>query len=167
MHFGSEDWIVWSVPTEELLLMLAITDRCQNTQCIAACWPLSNATISMWTSELNHWAMEEGVLVWCITFLHPATLQKLTGTVRGTWQRVQGVALASKFHTTQSNWASVGCVGKQVKSIKIPPHNLQGLRDLLLTSWYQIPEDTFRDLLESRHWWVKAVLAARGRPTQY
>ncbi|KAK3507226.1 hypothetical protein QTP70_011372 [Hemibagrus guttatus] len=38
---------------------------------------------------------------------------------------------------------------KQVQSIKVPPHNLQDLKDLLLTSWCQIPQHTFRDLVES------------------
>uniref|UniRef100_A0A0E9WSK0 Tc1-like transposase DDE domain-containing protein n=1 Tax=Anguilla anguilla TaxID=7936 RepID=A0A0E9WSK0_ANGAN len=56
---------------------------------------------------------------------------------------------------------------KQVRSMEAPPHNLQDLNDLLLTSWCQIPEDTFRGLVESMPRWVRAVLAARGGPTQY
>ncbi|KAK3570575.1 hypothetical protein QTP86_022521 [Hemibagrus guttatus] len=38
---------------------------------------------------------------------------------------------------------------KQVPSMEAPPHNLQNLKDLLLTSWSQIPQNTFRDLVES------------------
>ncbi|KAK3528676.1 hypothetical protein QTP70_007720 [Hemibagrus guttatus] len=38
---------------------------------------------------------------------------------------------------------------KQVRSMKVPPRNLQDLKDLLLTSWCQIPQHTFRDLVES------------------
>ncbi|KAK3525325.1 hypothetical protein QTP86_029840, partial [Hemibagrus guttatus] len=38
---------------------------------------------------------------------------------------------------------------KQVQSMEAPPHNLQDLKDLLLTSWCQIPQHTFRDLVES------------------
>ncbi|KAK3536457.1 hypothetical protein QTP86_012613 [Hemibagrus guttatus] len=38
---------------------------------------------------------------------------------------------------------------KQVPSMEAPPHNLQDLKDLMLTSWYQIPQHTFRDLVES------------------
>ncbi|KAK3563664.1 hypothetical protein QTP86_033502 [Hemibagrus guttatus] len=55
---------------------------------------------------------------------------------------------------------------KQVRSMKAPPHNLQDLKDLLLTSWCQIPQHTFRDLVESIPRWVRAVLAAKGGPTQ-
>ncbi|KAK3518097.1 hypothetical protein QTP70_033324, partial [Hemibagrus guttatus] len=38
---------------------------------------------------------------------------------------------------------------KQVRSMKAPPHNLEDLRDLLLTSRCQIPQHTFWDLVES------------------
>ncbi|KAK3520359.1 hypothetical protein QTP70_023838 [Hemibagrus guttatus] len=38
---------------------------------------------------------------------------------------------------------------KQIRSMEVPPRNLQDLKDLLLTSWCQIPEHTFRDLVES------------------
>jgi len=41
--------------------------------------------------------------------------------------------------------------------MEAPPRNLQELKDLLLTSWCQIPQHTFRGL----------VLAAKGVPTQY
>ncbi|KAF7659717.1 hypothetical protein LDENG_00294150 [Lucifuga dentata] len=56
---------------------------------------------------------------------------------------------------------------KQVRSMQAPPHNLQDLKDLLLTSWCQIPQDTFRSLVESMPRQVRAILAARGGPTQY
>ncbi|KAK3543802.1 hypothetical protein QTP70_028095, partial [Hemibagrus guttatus] len=38
---------------------------------------------------------------------------------------------------------------KEVRSMEAPPLNLQDLKDLLLTSWCQIPQHTFRDLVES------------------
>ncbi|KAK3519043.1 hypothetical protein QTP70_016380 [Hemibagrus guttatus] len=38
---------------------------------------------------------------------------------------------------------------KRVPSMQAQPHNLQDLKDLLLTSWCQIPQHTFRDLVES------------------
>ncbi|KAK3559853.1 hypothetical protein QTP86_021422 [Hemibagrus guttatus] len=50
---------------------------------------------------------------------------------------------------------------KQVRSMETPPRNLQDLKDLLLTSWCQIPQQTFRDLVESRPRRVRAVLAAK------
>ena len=40
---------------------------------------------------------------------------------------------------------------KQVRSMEAPPHNLQDFKDLLLTSWCQIPQDTFRGLVECMH----------------
>ena len=56
---------------------------------------------------------------------------------------------------------------QQVRSMEAPPRNLQDLKDLLLTSWCQIPQDTFRGLVESMPRRVRAVLVARGGPTQY
>ncbi|KAK3513362.1 hypothetical protein QTP70_012344 [Hemibagrus guttatus] len=51
---------------------------------------------------------------------------------------------------------------KQVRSMEAPPRNLQDLKDLLLTSWCQIPQHTFRDLVESMPRRVRADLAAKG-----
>ena len=41
MHVGNKDWLVWADPTDELMLlellkklMLALIERCPNTQCI-------------------------------------------------------------------------------------------------------------------------------------
>ncbi|MCJ8743381.1 hypothetical protein PDJAM_G00093370 [Pangasius djambal] len=42
---------------------------------------------------------------------------------------------------------------KQGQSMEAPPHNLQDLKDLLLTSWCQIPQHTFRGLVESMPRW--------------
>uniref|UniRef100_A0AAY5L8T0 Carboxypeptidase E n=1 Tax=Esox lucius TaxID=8010 RepID=A0AAY5L8T0_ESOLU len=56
---------------------------------------------------------------------------------------------------------------KQVRSMEAPPRNLQDLKDLLLISWCQIPQHHFRGLLESMPRRVRAVLAAKGGPTQY
>ncbi|KAK3536012.1 hypothetical protein QTP70_024504 [Hemibagrus guttatus] len=50
---------------------------------------------------------------------------------------------------------------KQVPSMEAPPHNLLDLKDLLLTSWCQIPQHTFRDLVESMPRLVRAVLVGR------
>ncbi|KAK3507481.1 hypothetical protein QTP70_026050 [Hemibagrus guttatus] len=46
--------------------------------------------------------------------------------------------------------------------MEAPPPNLEDLKDLLLTSWCQIPRHTFRDLVESMPRRVRAVLAAKG-----
>ncbi|KAJ8417445.1 hypothetical protein AAFF_G00286720 [Aldrovandia affinis] len=56
---------------------------------------------------------------------------------------------------------------KQVQSMEASPHNLQDLKDLMLTSWCQIPQDTFRGLVEYMPRRVRDVLVARGGPTQY
>ncbi|KAK3533242.1 hypothetical protein QTP70_013655 [Hemibagrus guttatus] len=55
----------------------------------------------------------------------------------------------------------------QVRAMEAPPHNLQDLKDLLLTSWCQIPQHTFRDLVESMPRRVRAVFAAKGGLTRY
>uniref|UniRef100_A0A3Q1K3H4 Uncharacterized protein n=1 Tax=Anabas testudineus TaxID=64144 RepID=A0A3Q1K3H4_ANATE len=54
----------------------------------------------------------------------------------------------------------------QVQSVEAPPCSLQDLKDMLLTFWCQIPEDTFRGLVESMPQRVRAVLAAEEEPTQ-
>ncbi len=51
--------------------------------------------------------------------------------------------------------------------MEAPPRNLEELKDLLLTSWCQILQDILRGLVESMPLCVRAVLAARGGPTQY
>uniref|UniRef100_A0A3Q3JTD4 Transposase Tc1-like domain-containing protein n=1 Tax=Monopterus albus TaxID=43700 RepID=A0A3Q3JTD4_MONAL len=56
---------------------------------------------------------------------------------------------------------------KQIQDMEASPHSLQDLKDLLMTSWCQIPEDTFRGLVESMPQRVRAVLAEQGGPTQY
>ena len=56
-----------------------------------------------------------------------------------------------------------GVLEKQVGSVETPPRNLEDLKDLLLTSWCLIPQDTFRGLVESMPLRVKAVLAEQER----
>lgn len=46
--------------------------------------------------------------------------------------------------------ASVGCVGQTSLIHGGLTSSSQGLKDLLLTSWCQIPQHTFRGLVESR-----------------
>ncbi|KAF7641916.1 hypothetical protein LDENG_00268470 [Lucifuga dentata] len=48
---------------------------------------------------------------------------------------------------------------KQVRSMEVPPRNLQDLKDLLLMSWCQIPGHLQRSM-ESMPPRVRAVLAA-------
>lgn len=60
--------------------MLLLTERSQSTQCISVCCilgcvahadpcsPPKTPTTGMWASKLDHEAMEEGGLVWWITF---------------------------------------------------------------------------------------------------
>ncbi|KAK3515696.1 hypothetical protein QTP70_028535 [Hemibagrus guttatus] len=50
---------------------------------------------------------------------------------------------------------------------KSDPCNFENLKDLLLKSWCQIPQHTFRDLVESMPRRVRAVLAAKVGPIQY
>ncbi|KAJ8254683.1 hypothetical protein GJAV_G00196010 [Gymnothorax javanicus] len=60
-----------------------------------------------------------------------------------------------------------GLLEQQVRSAATPPGSLEDLKELLLASWDQIPQDTFRGLIESLALRVKAVLAAQGGPTAY
>ncbi|KAK3573262.1 hypothetical protein QTP86_019240, partial [Hemibagrus guttatus] len=73
------------------------------------------------------------------------------------------------FEVLTSNSADLNPIGhlwnvldKQVQSMEAPPLNLKDLQDLLLTSWCQIPQHTFRDLVESMLRWVRAVLQQKG-----
>ncbi len=72
------------------------------------------------------------------SIIHPPHCKNCSGMVWGTWQWVQGVALASKFpwHHTEHLW---DVLDKHIWSTKAPPHSLQDLMDLLLMFWYQIP----------------------------
>ncbi|KAK3561741.1 hypothetical protein QTP86_012998 [Hemibagrus guttatus] len=54
-------------------------------------------------------------------------------------------ALYQDLNPVQHLW---DVLDKQVRSMEAPPPNLPDLKDLLLTSWYQIPQHTFRDLVE-------------------
>ncbi|ROL43687.1 ATP-binding cassette sub-family C member 8 [Anabarilius grahami] len=42
-------------------------------------------------------------------------------------------------------------LNKQVRSMEAPPRNLQDLKDLLLTSWCQIPQHTFRGVVDQHN----------------
>ena len=55
---------------------------------------------------------------------------------------------------------------KQVRSMEASPRNFQDLKDLLLTSWCQIPQSTFKGLEDSMPRRVGAVFATKGGPTQ-
>ncbi|KAI4872592.1 hypothetical protein NFI96_002177 [Prochilodus magdalenae] len=56
---------------------------------------------------------------------------------------------------------------QQIQAAASPPRSSQDLKDLLLTAWSQIPQDTFRALVESMPQRVEAVLEAHGGPTEY
>ncbi len=47
------------------------------------------------------------------------------------------------------------------------PTNLQQLRDAIMSIWTKISEECFQHLVESMPWKIKAVLRAKGGPTQY
>ncbi|KAK7919271.1 hypothetical protein WMY93_010555 [Mugilogobius chulae] len=57
---------------------------------------------------------------------------------------------------------------KQIKSMNASPlTSLEELKNLLQASWSQIPQDSFRGLVESMPHRVKAVLQSRGGPLSY
>lgn len=71
---------------------------------------------------------------------------------------VWGVDLSSIFPKSQSNWTSVG---QRSPIHGGSTHNVQDLNDLLLISWCQIPQNTFRGPVES--WWVTAFFEYKGK----
>lgn len=52
--------------------------------------------------------------------MHLQRCKNCSGTTRGTWERAQGVNLASRFPRSQSNWASTGCSLSQERSTGAP-----------------------------------------------
>ncbi|CAL1599941.1 unnamed protein product [Knipowitschia caucasica] len=57
---------------------------------------------------------------------------------------------------------------QQIRSMHASPlTSLEELKNLLQASWTQIPQDTFRGLVESMPHRVKAVLQSRGGPLNY
>lgn len=48
--------------------------------------------------------------------------------------------------------------------MEAPPHKLKDVKDLLLTSWCQIQEHTFRGLVDLMPIQASAVLVTKGAP---
>lgn len=71
------------------------------------------------------------------------------------WKQYSLAAVASFSRITPQS--------KQIGSMGAPPQNLRDWKDLLLV---QIPQHTFRVLVDSMPQWVRAILAAKGGPTQ-
>lgn len=97
---------------------------------------------------------------WChwpfSRIMHPVTQQKLFMNGFRNMRKTSRCSPDLNF-----NWASVGCAGKTSLIHGASTCNLQ---DLLLTSWCQTMDDTFR-LMESIHWQARYVLVAQGWPT--
>lgn len=55
----------------------------------------------------------------------------------------------------------------QVQSVVAPLHNPRHSKSLLLTPWWQIPQDTYRCFANFMPWWVTAVLAVNRGSTAY
>ena len=68
------------------------------------------------------------------------------------------------FNSIEHLW---DVLDKQVQPMEASPRNFQDLKDLLLTSLWQIPQHTFKGQVESMPRRVRAVLVAKGEPTQY
>lgn len=69
------------------------------------------------------------------------------------------VDLASKIPRFQFYQASLGLAGNTIPTHGGPLSNLQNLKDLLLTSLCQIPQDTFKDLVEAVPQRVRASMS--------
>ncbi len=49
----------------------------------------------------------------------------------------------------------------------VQPTNLQQLRDVIMSIWTKISEECFQHIIESIPQRIKAVLKAKGGPTEY
>ncbi len=58
-------------------------------------------------------------------------------------------------------------VEREIRIMDVQPTNLQQLRDAVMLIWTKISEDCFQHLVESMPRRIKAVLKAKGGPTQY
>ncbi len=58
-------------------------------------------------------------------------------------------------------------VEREIHIMDLQPINLQQLRDNIMSIWTKISEECFQHLVESMPRRIKAVLMAKGGPTQY
>ncbi len=58
-------------------------------------------------------------------------------------------------------------VEREIRIMDVQPTNLQQLCDAIMSIWTKISEECFQHLVESMPWRIKAVLNAKGGPTQY
>ncbi len=58
-------------------------------------------------------------------------------------------------------------VEREIPIMDVQLTNLQQLRDAIMSIWTKISEEYFQHLVESMPWRIKAVLKAKGGPTQY
>ncbi len=58
-------------------------------------------------------------------------------------------------------------VEREICIMDVQPTNLQQLRDAIMSIWTKISEECFQHLVESMPQRIKAVLKAKGGPTQY
>ncbi len=58
-------------------------------------------------------------------------------------------------------------VEREIRNMDVQPTNLQQLCDAIMSIWTKISEECFQHLVKSVPWRIKAVLKAKGGPTQY
>ncbi len=70
--------------------------------------------------------------------------------------------------STVTRWEHLwDVVEREIRIIDGQPTNLQQLRDAIMLIWTKISEECFQHLVESMSRRIKAVLKAKGGPTQY
>ncbi|XP_051783153.1 NEDD4-binding protein 2-like 1 isoform X1 [Erpetoichthys calabaricus] len=99
-----------------------------------------------WNKERAKEAMEEGLnpIIIDNTNIHAWEMKPYVRMI-SIQSRICGICWKNKSHPWTPHLADV-----------------QDLKDVLLTSWWQIPLDTFRSLAESVHQWVRAVLSKQA-----
>ncbi|XP_062292370.1 uncharacterized protein LOC133996801 [Scomber scombrus] len=101
--------------------------------------PVHRRKRQQWAREHQNWTTEQWKKVAWI--MRRATKQKWFRNSLRTWP-----PNSPDLNSIEHLW---DVLDKQVRSMEATPRNLQDLKDLLLTSWCQIPQHTFRGLVES------------------
>lgn len=119
-------------------------------QCSAGSWMLPRHVPPTWTlletrcTHSCHWYSLMAAAPFSRTIMHPATLQKLIKN---------GLSNMKNSILQVSAWSTICRMSHPWR-----PHlTYSDLKDLMLTSWCQLPEDTFRGLWSPCHRHVSAV----------
>lgn len=142
-----------------------------------ALWDVGMPGVAVWCKTTLHPGIHANVTLTHTTYLsiagnqiHPARQQFCLMSMASSSTMLCPARLLDLFRNGLSNMANSCWHGSQISQISTWRRNnsnpwwchLQDLKDFQLTSWCQIPLNTFRGLVESMSQWFRVVL-----PTQY